>query len=185
MIATQFNSKKTTQVVCRLLHKSDGKMNYMKLIKELYIIDRVCLDKWNRSVTGDIYFSMGKGPVLSNVLNKIHSQAIEDEYWDKYVKRSGIYDISLKTDKIRSEELSAREKKVIDEIFAQFEDFNQWQIVDWCHDNLSEWKDPKGGRAQIFIKDILKALGKTKEEIKEIEEEIKSIEFAKKAFDDE
>ncbi len=158
----------------------------MKLMKELYLIDRTYLDRWNRVLTGDIYFSMKNGPVLSNVLNNINSSVItEDKYWAKHISRSGNYNISLKTDKHPSNELSTREKKVIDEIFVKFKDMTEWDIVEWCHQNLKEWTALEDGRAQIFIEDILKALGKTKEELAEIQKEISSFEFAKKAFSDE
>src|ERR1022692_1541243 len=43
-------------------------MNYMLLIKLLYLLDRRALSLWGRPVTGDDYFSMKYGPVLSEVL---------------------------------------------------------------------------------------------------------------------
>ena len=186
MIITRFNSKKTTQAACRLLHKNGGKMNYMKLIKELYLIDRTCLDGWHRTLTGDTYFSMKEGPVLSNVLDNISSfLPTGDSYWTKYIRSNSRYNVSLETDNCPNSEFSARERKVIDEIYIKFKDMNEWALVEWCHRNLSEWTDIQEGRVQIFIKDILKALGRTKEEIDEIEKEISSAEFAKEMFNDE
>lgn len=186
MLNLQFKSKKTTQVICRLLSKNNGSMNYMKLIKELYLIDRICLDRFNRVLTGDTYFSMQHGPVLSTVLDKINSsQLTEDSYWDKYIKRKGPYKIALIETKCSNSELSPREVAIIDEVCEKFRKIDKWDIVTWCHDNLKEWKKPTLGRDQIFIADILKALGKTNSEITEIEEEINSAEFAKKAFSDE
>ena len=186
MLNLQFKSKKTTQTICRLLSSNNGNMNYMKLIKELYLIDRICLDRFNRVLTGDTYFSMKHGPVLSNVLDKISSsQLSEDSYWDKYIKRKGPYKLTLIETKRSNSELSPREIAIIDEVSEKFRKMNEWDIVNWCHDNLKEWKEPTFGRDQIFIADILKALGKTNSEITEIEEEINSAEFAKKAFSDE
>jgi hypothetical protein len=157
----------------------------MKLIKELYLIDRESLGKWHKSLTGDLYMSMKNGPVLSNVLDNINERISPDSYWNEHIARSGRYDIKLKVDSCPIDELSKRERELIDGIVDRFKDFNEWQIVDWCHENLPEWEKIDSGRAQIFIRDMLKAMGKTKEETEEIEAEISSFEFAKQAFSDE
>jgi len=187
MTTTKFNSQKATQIVYRLLEQNGGHMNYMKLIKELYLIDRICLDRFSRTLTGDIYFSMKNGPVLSNVLDKISSPELldEDDYWQKYLRRRGFYELSTTDNKCPHNELSQRELRVVDDVFKQFQHKNHWEVVDWCHENLPEYEKREQGRAQIFIQDILRALGKTREEIIGIIKEIESVEFAKNAFNNE
>ncbi len=87
MIEFKFNEIKTTQAASLFLKKNDRKMNYMKLIKLLYFVDREALRLWERPVTGDTYFSMKHGPVLSNVFDIINNGEDPDDnsYWYKHI----------------------------------------------------------------------------------------------------
>ena len=74
-------------------------MNYTKLIKELYFSDREALRTKGFSITGDIYYSMKKGPVLSNLLNLIKGTLADSkiqEKWNDIFQRSGRDVISIK-----------------------------------------------------------------------------------------
>ena len=51
----RFNEKKATQAAARFLRLCKGCMNYMKLIKLLYIADREALLRWGRPITTDAY----------------------------------------------------------------------------------------------------------------------------------
>ncbi len=42
----EYREEKTTQLAAYLLSKHNGRMEYIKLIKLLYMIDRAALDKW-------------------------------------------------------------------------------------------------------------------------------------------
>jgi len=53
-----FNEAKATQAAALLLKLRGGRMNYMKLIKLLYLVDRTALIRWGRPVTFDSYCSM-------------------------------------------------------------------------------------------------------------------------------
>ena len=69
-----FDEKKATQAAACFLKLADGGLNYMVLIKDLpYLADRQALAGWGRSITNDKYYSMKCGPVLSNVLDQIHT----------------------------------------------------------------------------------------------------------------
>ena len=67
-----FDEKKATQAAACFLKLADGGLNYMVLIKDLYLADRQALAGWGRSITNDKYYSMKCGPVLSNVLDQIN-----------------------------------------------------------------------------------------------------------------
>ena len=49
----RFREAKTTQAAARLLTLRGGRMNYMKLLKLLYIVEREALLNWGRPVTAD------------------------------------------------------------------------------------------------------------------------------------
>lgn len=177
MLTFKFNEKKATEVAAILLEKNGGKMNYMKLIKLMYLIDREALAEWERPLTGDSYFSLPHGPILSFVYDAITAgvERGNTSYWQKHISKRN-YDVSLKSSP-ETEELSKREIKLINRMFTKYRTYDQWKLRDYCHKNLPEWKDPKGSALPIHIKDILQAVEKTPIEIAEIEDEVSNLQF--------
>lgn len=178
MIRFKCNEIKTTQDAALFLKLNGGKMNYMKLMKLLYLTDREALVRWERPLTGDSYFSMKNGPILSSVLDWINSGERPDErlYWNLFISNPEKYDVSLKTDP-GQDELSQREIQLIEEIFNEYKDYDHWQIVDICHRILPEWENPGNSSTPIRIEDILRVTCKTEREIALIEEEVANLGF--------
>lgn len=176
MINFDFNEKKATQVTALLLTLNNNELNYTKLIKLLYIIDRTALERFNWPVIGDEYYSMDKGPVLSKVLNLVKQTIIfsfieRGKYWHKFIKKCG-YDIRLKQT-LDFDELSLREEKLIKEMDEFFKNYTYQQMIDYCH-ALPEYKDPKKigeKRVDLPYEEILEKLKKSKSEILIIKEE--------------
>ena len=95
-------------------------MNYMKLIKLLYAMDRTALSRWGHPVTYDRYVSMPHGPVLSFTLDRINEG---DEpnclgYWSKFISPPSAYAVSLIADP-QDYALSEAETGLIDEILLR------------------------------------------------------------------
>jgi len=70
-----------TAVVCDELGGEVGRLDLMKI---LFSSDRTMLDKRERTITGDCYFSLPKGPILSCTLNLakgVHGGPLQKE-WD-------------------------------------------------------------------------------------------------------
>ncbi len=181
-IKFKFNEKKTTQAASLFLEKSGGKMSYMKLIKLLYLADREALMLWERPLTGDTYFSMKRGPVLSNVLDIISNgdDPENSSYWYKYIRQPKKYNVELKEKELpETDILSQREMDLIDELSEKFKDFDRWDMVKICHDFLPEWEDVGGTRKSIEISNILKEVDKSDDEIKAIEEEVSNLNYVK------
>jgi len=180
MIQFQFNEAKTTHAAAFLLKENGGKMNYMKLIKLLYLADREALSQWERPITGDVYVSMPKGPVLSRVLDKINSGRNPSgvkSYWHKYISSPEGYNVKLLKNEPAYDELSKREKELLNKIFEQYKDYDQWQMVDICHEILPEWNDLGNTSIPIRVEDILREVKKTEKEIATIEEDISDLNY--------
>ena len=179
MIRFKFNLEKATQAAAEVLKSNDNHMNYMKLIKLLYLIDREGLKRWERPITGDTYFSMKNGPILSNVLDLINwgDNPKAHSYWHEYISDPCDYEVNL-IKEVPSDELSPREIDSINEIDRIFKTFDHWEMVDYCHDNLPEWEDPGNTSSPILIDDILKVLDKTYQDITEIQDEIETFNYA-------
>jgi uncharacterized phage-associated protein len=144
-------------------------MNVLKLIKLLYLIDRKALATWGRPVTFDWYYSLPHGPILSFTLDRINTPPDPDypTYWHEHISERQGHEVGL----LRSagtDELSPVEETLIESVYREFGHMDQYQLRDWCHLHLPEWKDPKGSRLPIEIKDILKAEGFEEDDIRDI-----------------
>jgi uncharacterized phage-associated protein len=170
----RFNEAKATQAAAQMLKLANGSMNYMKLIKLLYLADREALARWGRSISTDRHVSMDKGPVLSRVLNLINEGS--EDAWGKHISEPCAYEVKLVSDP-GVEELSRAEEALLAEVFEAHGHKNQWRLVKELHD-LPEWQDPEGSMIPITVRDILQALGKTPAEIAATEEEMESRSFA-------
>ena len=75
-------------------------MNYMKLIKLLYLMDREALIRWSRPVTGAKYYSMRLGPVLSEVRDLLTEPTMpgQEGYWAKHISPPSEYEVTLVQD---------------------------------------------------------------------------------------
>lgn len=162
-----FNEKKATQCAAYLLRLRGGRMSYLKLVKLLYLADREALKRWGSPITTDCYYSMPKGPVVSNIYNLMREE--EDKaYWSSYITPPlGQFELALTALPCPTGELSRAEEKLLTDIFAEFGQMTRWQLVDYTH-TLPEWKDPQGTSSPIHIEEILRAQGRAEEEIAEI-----------------
>ena len=161
-------TKKILQEIAYLLHLNGGRMNLLKLIKELYLADRLSIDEREESISGDIFYSMRNGPVLSTALDMLTSDleiyseylAAEDAENDteKYYKDI----ILLKSP--GQDYLSKNDKKYLEHIFNKYKTFTAFDVVEDTH-ILPEWHPIKSGRRQILPAEILRALGRTEQEI--------------------
>lgn len=170
-----FREAKTTQAAARLLTLRGGRMNYMKLLKLLYIVEREALLTWGRPVTADRCVSLPKGPILSQTLNLINEGPSpgKPSAWADHISQPENYDVRLlsPTD---DDELSEAEKYLIDDVFRRYGAMNRWALVDFVH-TFPEWQDPDGSALPITYRDILKAGGKTELEIAAILQELEAV----------
>jgi uncharacterized phage-associated protein len=177
MIAFDFDEVKTAQASAYLLKLNGGAMNAMKLIKLLYLCDREALRRWDRPITGDAYYSLEHGPIVSKTYNIIKGER-ESEAWEALISQRENYSVHLLRDG-DLQELSRRELALLEEKFREFKDSSHWQLRDYCHENIPEWRDPGKSRIPITVEEILLNLGKSTSEIKAIEEEVSSLKAIK------
>jgi Protein of unknown function (DUF4065) len=176
----RFDETKTTQAAARFLRLAGGELNYMMLIKLLYLLDREALLRWGRPVSFDTFYSMSLGPVLSTVLDLITEPPIpqHESVWNKVISSPENYRVKLLKE-IGTDDLSEAEDALIDELFEKFgEPYKDrpFALVDLLHKKLPEWKKvEKGERLPLDIRDILLAGYKSAEDILAIEEELESL----------
>lgn len=170
-----FDIEKLTQLTSYLLKKNNNRLNYTKVIKMLYLADKESFNIINHSITGDLYYALPQGPVLSNLLDLIKGKAVSkfQLYWDSRFTTDK-YDLVLLNLNIPEGKLSKFEKKVIDDLDNKFHDKSYTDLIEYVHDksNCPEWKNPTNhSRTPITTADILSSLGRTQSEIETIEQE--------------
>jgi uncharacterized phage-associated protein len=171
----RFREDKATQAAALLLRWAGGTMNYMKLIKLLYLADRTTLLRWGRPITFARAVSMKHGPVLSEVLDLINegSPPGAASIWNQAVSSSSNYEVRLKAE-FPPDDLSDAEEGVLSEIFREFGGMDPWALVDRLHRTLPEWT-PTSGAVPIQYRDILLKEGRTEAAVAELEGELEEL----------
>ncbi len=145
-------------------------MELLKLMKELYLIDRESIKERDSSVSGDEFFSLRYGPVLSYTLNMLKD--LKESEWDGFLKRKGntYYAKNLQSTDDDYDLLSEKDRQYIEKISEQFKDKTSSDLVKYTH-TLEEWTNPGKSSRKIRFSDVMRALGKSEEEIRQAKEE--------------
>ena len=180
----QFNEKRSTQAASEFLKRAGGKLNYMILIKFLYLADREALLKWGTPITGDSYLSMRWGPLLSRTHDLITEELPEDEtaasFWKKHIEQQK-YDVVLAQDP-GTDELSEADEELIAKTFERYFpkyrelNCNPFEFCNFLHTILPEYKTAEAGQSfSLDHHDILVAGNKPPEKIRQVEELLASV----------
>jgi len=151
-----FDISKATAATGYLLALGEGKCNLIKLVKMLYVADRLALQSWHRTITGDRFYSMANGPVVSTIYNLIKGEAATklQSAWNEYIGERRYNTISLvKMPDTRT--LSDAERWALSAAFNKIHPMSTGQLVEWCH-TFPEWRDPGKSSTRIDPKAILR-----------------------------
>lgn len=162
-----FSEVRVAQMAAYLINKSGGTMKYLKLMKLLYLADRESLDRYGDPISGDHMVSMKHGPVLSQTYDLIKAGGDNPaEGWEAWIAGQPNYAVaSTRPLATRDDfdELSDADLEILNKIWGQFGHMNQYHLVDYTHDNCSEWVDPCGSSFPIAPEAVFLALGKQPE----------------------
>jgi hypothetical protein len=163
----KFNEQKTTETAALLLHMNGGTMNYMKLIKLLYFVDKMAIRARDFPITYDTYYSMKNGQILSTVLDLINLKK-KGVYWHKYIKRTGAYNVELADEGIQPDKLSPLEVDIIKSVYIDLGGYDQYSLGKLT----KRGKEYKSTTSSIktTIDSVYADLGYTDADIKQIKE---------------
>lgn len=172
-----YRDRKALEAAGYLLERLGGRTEYIKLIKLLYLADRVLLQERGRTITGDRMYALPKGPILSRTLDRLKG---EDDSWNQYLTNPSQYDVQL-ANAVPLAALSQADCMALDTVFAEHGSKSWEELVEYTH-TLTEWKAKNIGghrtRATIELSDIGKALGLKEEqadELYKVEQERESV----------
>jgi uncharacterized phage-associated protein len=171
MLSLSFDIRKTMAAVAFLMQQESGQLDMFLGLKMLYLADKEALIRWGKTITGDTFVSMPKGPVLSEVYDLFKGTAPEPDQkqWDAHFSERVNHSIS-QLQPVEVDLLSEREKEVLDEARRQIKSFAPWAVAQWLHETCPEWEDPHGSSVPIDPLAILRNAGRTEEEIQTIME---------------
>lgn len=181
------NLRKTIQTVGIVLKAFDNSLNYTKLLKILYFINRQSLNEKGSSIIDDNYVNMPNGIVLSNTYDLIRNKLKDREsqmYWNTFFLVQNMYDLVLRTEILPEGELSRYEKKVINDNIEKYRDYSYSDLIALHHDKnvCPEWENPEGSSKPLSKYDILRALGFSEKEITYIKDDDLMYEEDEKMF---
>jgi hypothetical protein len=179
-----FDIRKAVAATGYLCELNDGSLDMLKCIKMLYIADRNALVEWHRPITGDEFWSLQHGPILSRIYDLIRGRIFgpEMEIWQGvFNPRKGDM-VSLRGGiRLDTRPLSRREKHALDESFARIQPLSIGQVIDLVH-KFPEWKDPGSSSLPIDPKTIFYHENFGENAVKEIEEDLEAFQAAKLAL---
>lgn len=181
-----FSDLKVAQTAAYFLSRRGGQMAYMKLLKLLYLADRESMDRFNSTISEDTHVSMQNGPVLSRTLNLMTGQ-IESPQWRSWISPDARYEVSLSRpvhDFEELDELSQADIEILEHIWRKHGHLNRWQLVDYTHDHLAEWIDPRGSSIPINPIATFSALGRPPEQAEMSARELQERKFLGRAIAD-
>lgn len=170
---------KISQIAGYILSKEHKQtMSILKLMKLLYFVDRASLVKYGCPISYDNMVAMKYGMVLSNTRDLMDGFVkSKPNGWKYWVSDRDNHNVSLNLKNIQLEnfdELSQADIKIVDEVWQQYGDKNQWELADMQHNPkiCPEWKDPQGSSIPVSYSDIFLSIGLDKDTALSLSQEI-------------
>ena len=134
-------------------------MNYMRLLKVLYLADREMLQKTGRPITGSNTVAMERGPVVEEIYDLIRERHRHTQQFARFFKTEG-YCLAMHRDPGVTR-LTECEIESLQQVAESHRCRDEWEMVKFCHDHLEEWRrnDPGTSSRHIPLEHILEALG--------------------------
>ena len=172
MLAPLFDERRAAQASAFLLHSAGGKLPLIKLVKLMYLAERLSLQRYGEPITGDRLVSMPHGPVLSRTYDFINGALPSQEGgWETWVADREGHMVTLRDPSmVRSPEqdllrLSDSDLEVLGEIWQEFGHWDRWQLVQYTHSEACpEWEDPDGSSKPIAYETLFEKTGYTHEQ---------------------
>ena len=168
----RFSISRAVQSAGVLLRQEPSqRMSRIRILKLLYMADRVSLKETGSPITGDSVVAMRHGPVLSELYDCIKGTACHLTTWERFFRSEG-HDVVMQQVP-STDDLCRYEIETLQKIFAEWRDKDEWEIVEATH-AFPEWSDPGQTSKPIAFEDILRAVGWGEEEAKKILQEAAS-----------
>jgi len=175
----KFKEKKAAQVAAFFIFCQRRPIGVLKLIKLMYLAERESFKKYGESITGDRFFSMDHGPVLSSTLNLVDNlfESCPDG-WESWISHRAGHLLALRKDDgnliDQLTQLSEADLEILDTTWKEYGHLTGSQLRKLTHDICFEWEDPQGSSIPISYKRLLTNVGYDNEVAEELENRIET-----------
>jgi len=185
-----FDERKAAQAAACLLHKAGGELPMLKLMKLLYLSERLSMQRYGDTITGDAFVSMPHGPVLSMTLNHMNgTMPSKAGGWETWIADRADNAVALRDESmVRTPEedllaLSDTDLECLTEVWAQFGHWDKFKLRDYTHSAACpEWEDPMGSSRPIPPARLLKALGYGPDQVEALNKRLHEQRYIAAAF---
>jgi len=164
----RYREDKATALASFFLEKAGGELEYLKLLKLIYLVERESLRRLSTSVTGDVFYSMKHGPVMSATFDLIKDNEawvdFDHENWSRTIARPKGHTVRLKSRFAVDEVLSPVEVGFAESIWERFKNVDQWEMVEWIHETFPEWQETSS-RIPISTDDVFRAMSLSEDQV--------------------
>ena len=133
----RFQFEKSLQAAGCLLELHGDHMEYVRLLKLLYIADREMMAEAGAPITGDRAVAMDHGPVLSHVYDLVKGKAARAGEWAHFIRTTHHW-VALRQPTGRGK-LNKAEIEKLQEVTERYQDDSEWDICGKTHE-FPEWK---------------------------------------------
>ena len=180
-----YKEEKSAQIAAFFVEREGGKIPHLKLIKLMYIADRMSMEKTGFPMTYDRMKSLPHGPILDQTLNFIDSKPTPmPESWAKFLEKECRHTLTLH-EEMEFSSLSLNDIDILNDVYDTYGHLGKYALRDLTHDPLHfpEWRDPNGSSLPIHYEDIFLAVGDSNELASAKAEQIRTIEAIDNIFD--
>jgi uncharacterized phage-associated protein len=152
-----FDADKSVQVIGYFLRVSGKPMDKMKLVKLIYLADRLSFERRGKALNFDQYFSMRNGPVVSSALDGMNGR-LNGKAWSKIALGGDNITVAA-IDEIADDRLSKVDVRILAETWESFGKMSAGQLRNWTHKHCPEYTEVEFSRISIDLDELMAAVG--------------------------
>lgn len=168
-----FSPQRVAQTAAEFLRRAGGRVHALKLLRLIYVSDRVSMHRHGMPITYDRLVSMDHGPVPLRTFNYI--LGYESDEWDRWIVGVEGHQLSLVRPDFERDDLSELSDADIEIIGGTWDEFRELpleKLRDHAYWHCPEWEDPDGSAFPLYEKKIFEAFGRASDEARRAQEEI-------------
>lgn len=154
-----FDVATAAQSAAFFIREEGGRIDYLKLVKLMYLAERESMAKYDKPMFYDVFFNMDHGPIPSTVMDLLNHE-IEHPVWSEFVG-ARVGDDVESGDNAELDHLSSAEKGILEGLAKKFAKMSGFKMALWTHEHCDEWRPPAGRkRTPLSHQTIFRELGK-------------------------
>jgi len=167
------------RIAAYLAHRIGGAVQYVKLLKLVYLADRESLKRYGHPITFDDYQALPRGPVPDDLHQVLERGEHDLPEWKDAIAVVGVGEdrvvVPRNTIEQCIESLSASNIEILDHLVKLHGARHHKELVRYTH-GLGEWRKVRraGRGTRLTYEDILVAVGRDPADAKEIAADIRA-----------